>query len=46
MVLNKGLGFLTKPGIYFYNDQTPRLIIKTGIYSEEAFIQGNTVVIN
>ena len=27
----------------FYNDQTPRLIIKTSIYSEEGFIWGNTV---
>jgi len=28
----------------FYNAQTPRLIIKAGIYSEEAFIQGNTLL--
>jgi len=27
----------------FYNVQTPRLIIKTGVYSEEAFIRGNTI---
>jgi len=27
----------------FYNAQTPRLIIKTSIYSEETFIWGNTV---
>jgi len=27
----------------FYNAQTPRLIIETDIYSEEAFIQGNMV---
>jgi len=27
----------------FYNAQTPRLIIEPGIYSEEAFIWGNTI---
>jgi len=27
----------------FYNAQTPQLIIETGVYSEEAFIQGNMV---
>jgi len=27
----------------FYNTQTPRLIIKTSVYSEEALIQWNTV---
>jgi len=28
----------------FYNAQTLQLIIKTGIYLEEAFIQGNMVI--
>jgi len=28
----------------FCNAQTPQLIIKTGVYSEKAFIQGNMVL--